>query len=233
MRYRRIFALGDIHGRFDRLSSVFNKINFDPQQDFMVLLGDYVDRGTENLHCLQWAMKMSENKNVVALRGNHEQMMLFFYLRGDLQSTIWLPNGGNRTKYEMDAWIKNDPDFLKKALQFIADRPLYHQMFVDGKEYIFVHAGLKPGVPLAEQKEDALLWIREEFYNGYYGDAEVICGHTPTPYLGKITGLEHRDIYAPIRLPNHITLLDTGSFLPDGRISCMNILTGEFWQSDR
>lgn len=231
-KYERIFALGDIHGRFDRLSSVFNKIQFDPDKDFLILLGDYIDRGNENLHCLQWAMKMSERPNVVALRGNHEQMMLYFYLMGTYESAIWLPNGGNRTKAEMDAWLKNDPLFLKKALAFVYQRPLYHQMFIDGKEYIFVHAGLKPGVPLDKQEDEALLWIREEFYNNYRGTAEIVCGHTPTPYLGTIDGMENRDPYVPIRLPNKITLMDTGSFLPRGRISCMDVLSGRIWQSD-
>ena len=53
MEYRRIFALGDIHGRFDRLSSVFNKIKFDAEKDFLIMLGDYIDRGDEHLHCLR------------------------------------------------------------------------------------------------------------------------------------------------------------------------------------
>ena len=231
MEYRRIFALGDIHGRFDRLSSVFNKINFDPDKDFLIMLGDYIDRGNENLHCLQWAMKMSEFKNVVVLRGNHEQMMLYFYVMGTFESTVWLPNGGNRTKAEIDAWSKDDPKFLKKALAFIYERPLYHRMFINGKEYIFVHAGLKPGIPLEKQPEESLLWIREEFYNNYTGTAEVVCGHTPTPYIGEIDGLKDRDPYFPVRLPNKITLIDTGSFLPKGRISCIDVLTGEIWQS--
>ena len=231
MEYRRIFALGDIHGRFDRLSSVFNKINFDPDKDFLIMLGDYIDRGNENLHCLQWAMKMSEQKNVVVLRGNHEQMMLYFYVMGTFESTVWLPNGGNRTKAEIDAWSKDDPKFLKKALAFIYERPLYHRMFINGKEYIFVHAGLKPGIPLEKQPEESLLWIREEFYNNYTGTAEVVCGHTPTPYIGEIDGLKDRDPYFPVRLPNKITLIDTGSFLPKGRISCIDVLTGEIWQS--
>ena len=232
MDYRRILAIGDIHGNFKRLSSVFNKINFDSEKDFLILLGDYVDRGDENLHCLQWAMKIAEMKNVIALRGNHEQMMLLYYLLGNFESTIWLPNGGSRTKAEMDEWDKNDPNFLKQALKFIYNRPFYHQMFVGGQEYIFVHAGLNPYKPLEDQDEESLLWIREKFYNHYSGTAEVIVGHTPTAYLGKIPGLEQRDPYAPIRLPNKITLLDTGSFLPKGRITCMDILTGEFWQSD-
>ncbi len=232
MKYNRVLVMGDIHGRYDRLSSVFNKLNFDPAKDFFILLGDYIDRGNENLHCLQWAMKMSELPNVIALRGNHEQMMLYYYLLGTFESTIWLPNGGNRTKAEIDAWSKHDPDFLNKALKFIQDRPYYHHTFIGGQEYIFCHAGLKPGVPLKNQNEESLLWIREEFYNDYYGDAEVVVGHTPTPYLGKIPGLEDRDPYKPIKLSNRITLLDTGSFLPKGRISCMDILTGQYWQSD-
>lgn len=231
MEYRRIFALGDIHGRFDRLSSVFNKIQFDAEQDFLILLGDYIDRGNENLHCLQWAMQMSKFKNVVVLRGNHEQMMLFYYLLGTFESTIWLPNGGNRTKAEIDEWCKNNPDFLKKALVFINERPLYHKMTINGKEYIFVHAGLKPNLPLEKQTDESLLWIREEFYNDYRGTAEVVCGHTPTPYLGELEGLEDRDLYFPVRLPNKITLMDTGSFLPNGRISCIDVLTGRIWQS--
>ena len=231
MEYRRIFALGDIHGRFDRLSSVFNKINFDAEKDFLIMLGDYIDRGNENLHCLQWAMKMSEFKNVVVLRGNHEQMMLYYYLMGTFESTVWLPNGGNRTKAEIDEWIKTDPDFLKKALKFIYDRPLYYQMKINGKDYLFVHAGLKPNVPLEKQTEESLLWIRDEFYNEYDGAAEVVCGHTPTPYLGTLEGMEDRDPYFPVRLPNKITLIDTGSFLRNGRISCIDVLTGQIWQS--
>ena len=231
MNYERILVIGDIHGQFKKLSSVFNKINFDAEKDFLILLGDYIDRGNENLHCLQWAMKISEMKNVVVLRGNHEHMMLCYYLLGDFESTIWLPNGGNKTKAEIDSWLKDDPDFLKRALKFIYDRPLYYRMIIDNQEYIFCHAGLNPNKSLEEQDEESLLWIREKFYNGYTGSAEVIVGHTPTPYLST-QGFEHRDAYLPVRLPNKITLLDTGSFLPKGRISCMDILSRRIWQSD-
>ncbi len=232
MQYKRILALGDIHGKYKKLSSVFNKINFDAENDFLILLGDYVDRGEENLHCLQWAMKISELPNVVALRGNHEQMMLNFYTDGSFASTIWLPNGGNKTRAELEEWSKHDKNFLDKALKFISERPLYYRMFIGKQEYIFCHAGLLPGVPLEQQNEDSLLWIRDEFYYHYDGTAEVVVGHTPTPYLGKMPGSSNQDSYLPVRLANKITLLDTGSFLPKGRITCMDILTRNFWQSD-
>ena len=232
MQYKRILALGDIHGKFTKLSSVFNKINFNPDQDFLILLGDYIDRGEENLHCLQWAMKISELPNVVALRGNHEQMMLDSFPNGKFTPTFWLPNGGNKTYKELEDWSKHDPEFLNKALQFIKARPLYYRMFIGKQEYIFCHAGLKPGVPVEYQNEDSLLWIRDEFYYYYDGTAEVVVGHTPTPYLGRIPGSTNQDNYLPVRMANKITMLDTGSFLPKGRITCMDILTRNFWQSD-
>ena len=232
MNYQRILAIGDIHGRFDRLSSLFNKINFDSEKDFLILLGDYIDRGNENLHCLQWAMRISELENVVALRGNHEQMMFMYYVVGDFNSTIWLPNGGNKTKAEIEEWSKTDPEFLNHALKFIYNRPLYHQIFIEGEEYIFCHAGLKPNVSFENQDEESLLWIREEFYNNYHGSANVVVGHTPTPYVRDVPNLNLENPYYPIKLPNKITLLDTGSFLPQGKISCMDILSGKIWQSD-
>ena len=232
MQYKRILALGDIHGKFSKLSSVFNKINFDMENDFLILLGDYIDRGEENLHCLQWAMKISELPNVVALRGNHEQMMLDSFPDGKFVPTFWLPNGGNKTYKELLEWSKTNPEFLEQALNFIKNRPLYYQMFIGKQEYIFCHAGLKPGVPLSEQTADYLLWIREAFYYYYDGDAEVVVGHTPTPYLGKIPGSAKQESYLPVHMANKITLLDTGSFLPKGRITCMDILSGKFWQSD-
>ena len=232
MQYKRILAIGDIHGKYKKLSSVFNKINFNAESDFLILLGDYIDRGEENLHCLQWAMKISELPNVIALRGNHEQMMLNFYVNGDYASAIWLPNGGKKTKAELDEWSKTDPDFLEKALKFIQARPLYYRMFIGKQEYIFCHAGLLPGVPVEQQSEDNLLWIRDEFYYHYTGTAEVVVGHTPTPYLCKLPGSPNQDSYLPVRMSNKITMLDTGSFLPKGRITCMDILSGDFWQSD-
>ena len=224
MDYRRILAIGDMHGKFTRLLSLFHKIKFDERKDFLILLGDYVDRGDENMRCFRWAMEMSEKPNVIALRGNHEQMMLSYYMHG-AESYIWLPNGGNKTKAEFDEWQKRDSTAYDRAINFIKNRPLYHQMFINGEEYIFVHAGLNPNKPLEKQDEESLLWIREEFYRNYTGSANVICGHTPTPFL-------KRNWYSPIRLPNKITLMDTGSFMPDGKISCIDILTDEIWQSD-
>ena len=234
MEYRRILAIGDIHGNFTRLLSLIHKVNFDPEQDLLILLGDYIDRGNENMRCLRWAMEMSEKKNVIALRGNHEQMMLYYYLLDQKEDGIWIPNGGKHSKLELEAWIKREPDALQRVLDFIKQRPLYHQLFVNGREYIFCHAGLKPGVPLENQSEEDLLWIREEFYEDYEGTAEIIVGHTPTAYFDISNSYlihDRPNEYYPLFLKNHITLIDTGSFLPKGKISCIDILSGNIWQS--
>ncbi|MBQ3451283.1 MAG: metallophosphoesterase, partial [Selenomonadaceae bacterium] len=102
MTYRRILVIGDMHGKFSRLLSLFHKIDFDERKDFLILLGDYIDRGEENMRCFRWAMEMSEKPNVIALRGNHEQMMLYYYALGGTEGYIWLPNGGNKTKAEFE-----------------------------------------------------------------------------------------------------------------------------------
>ena len=226
MAYDRILAIGDIHGNFNRLLSLFHKIHWNNEKDLLILLGDYVDRGPENVRCLRWAMEMSEKKNVVALRGNHEQMMLAYYIL-ERDSAIWLPNGGDKTNREMHLWQQKDPDAIRKALQFINKRPLYHHMTINGDEYIFCHAGLRPGIPLEEQSDEDLLWIREEFYTQYTGKAKVIVGHTPVQFVSLSHGQP-----LPLKLTNNIMMLDTGSFMAKGRISCVDVLSGRFWQSD-
>ena len=226
MDYKRILVISDMHGNFERLLSVFRKTKWNNDEDFLILLGDYVDRGPENMRCLRWAMEMSTKKNVVALRGNHEEMMLAYYL-AEQDSYIWLPNGGDKTKRELDEWQKTDPDAKKKVLMFIAERPYYHKMTVNGETYIFCHAGLKPNVPFEEQTTEDLLWIREEFYREYKGKEKVVVGHTPVQYL--IGGFKSDG--KPLKL-NNIILMDTGSFLPNGHISCMDIISGQIWQSD-
>ena len=88
MQYRRVLAIGDMHGNFNRLLNLIHKVDFDPERDFLILLGDYIDRGDENMRCLRWAMEMSEKKNVIALRGNHEQMMYYYYMLGGTEGSI-------------------------------------------------------------------------------------------------------------------------------------------------
>ena len=227
VQYRRVLAIGDIHGNFSRLMSLYRKVQFDPEQDFLVLLGDYVDRGPKPGNSLRWAMEMSKQPNVVALRGNHEQMMLCYYELGCPPSDIWLFNGGDKTKRDMDAWEQEDKTARRQALDFIWQRPLFHKMNVNGNDYVFCHAGIDPALPWEKQTDEQLLWIREKFYKNYRGDAYFVVGHTPVQLLEG--SYERR---TPIVFPNKITIIDTGSFLPGGRITCLDVVSDTYWQSD-
>ena len=79
--YKRILAVGDIHGCFEKLISLWKKISVTPE-DLVIFLGDYVDRGRENVKVLKWIMTESKKKNVVALCGNHEDMLKTDILAG-------------------------------------------------------------------------------------------------------------------------------------------------------
>ena len=91
----RILAIGDIHGNFTKFMSMYNKIGVT-DRDIVIFLGDYIDRGTENKAMLEWIMEESKKENIIALRGNHEQMLLNFAYGID-KYRMWLSNGGKTT----------------------------------------------------------------------------------------------------------------------------------------
>ena len=219
MDYKRILAVGDIHGEWDKFMSLYEKIRFNPDEDLLIFLGDYIDRGPKPLHVLDFMYEHRNDKNMIMLRGNHEQMLINYY---KYDNKSWLFNGGNKGRKMLERQKK---DMFEECLRFLDSLPLYHHMIYKGKEMFFCHAGVLPGVPLNEQDESDLLWIREEFFEVYDGDALVVVGHTPVTYLD----------YPPEPLffkDRNIIMVDTGSFMDDGFISCVDILSGKFIQSD-
>lgn len=217
--YRRIIAVGDIHGMYDRFQSVYHKMDYEPERDFLIFLGDYIDRGPDSVRVLDWMLEHAGQKNVVMLRGNHEQMLLDYADSGE-SGWGWLLNSGLSTlqamKKSLFGWQKY-PDFVRKL-------PCHYEIEQGGQRYFFAHAGVNPAKPLEQQTEDDLLWVREEYYNHYTGEAIIVGGHTPVQAVaeGQTT---------PI-LKKNLIMLDTGSFLRDGHISAIDVLTREFWQSD-
>ena len=231
--WRRVIAIGDIHGNFDRLANLWDKLDATAD-DLIIFLGDYVDRGAKVAEVLTWVMAQSRLDNFIFLRGNHEQTLIEMLSddSGNLSRAIWEAGDGKFTTAAIQRLSEKNPDAAAKILNFARSLPIYHRMKIGGQEYIFVHAGLKPGIPLAEQNPATMMWIRDEFYMEYEGAAEIICGHSPIVFLGAT--IERNDLppYTPVRLENKITLIDTGSFLKNGRITAVDILSGEFWQSD-
>ena len=239
--FKRILVIGDIHGHYKKFISLYKKLDVT-DEDLVIYLGDYIDRGPEGetAYVLDFMMHEVEKDNVIALRGNHEQMMLDFFNNGDLN---WLFNGGNKTGADIKVKLKDDPDYMTKVIEFANNRPLSHRMTIDGKDYFFCHAGVKPGVPLEDQTSESLLWIRDDFINNYSGDSIIVVGHTPLVLL-KPEGslemwrrdyqdiLEVKSVKPQWRRNRKILMMDTGSYFLNGCISCMDIKSGKIWQSE-
>ena len=192
-----IFAIGDIHGQIDRLHEALEMIERDADRDAPVaFLGDYVDRGPDSRAVIDTLMRgQAEGRPWTCLMGNHDRYVLRFLdnpLYDDPQTSrplLWTdpPLGGRATlaSYGVNVGdhrtltaLRDDAaEAIPQAhLDWIAALPRLHE----ADHQIFVHAGLRPGVPLDAQAEDDLIWIRQEFHNSNTDHGPLIVhGHTP------------------------------------------------------
>ncbi|MCU0838083.1 MAG: serine/threonine protein phosphatase [Rhodospirillales bacterium] len=191
---RRVYAIGDIHGRDDLLERLLQAIRADAATagdlaPVAVFLGDYVDRGPMSFEVIDRLINEPlPGFRHVFLKGNHEAMMLDF-LAGP-PDALWFDNGGFETllSYGLDGYrLFSHAAALEEARQALnAALPAAHRRFLEGLalshvegDYAFVHAGLRPGVALAEQRDRDLLWIRGPFLASREGlTHRVVHGHT-------------------------------------------------------
>ncbi|MFC1797338.1 metallophosphoesterase family protein [Pseudomonadota bacterium] len=190
---RRLYSIGDIHGRLDLLQNLHRMIE-DDACDFaggkvLIYLGDYIDRGEQSKEVIDHLLKSPlPGFETVYLLGNHEQTLLDF-LEYPKAAASWLSFGGRaclasygveinlKYKYKEISEIR---DILKEKLpdnhlDFFHSCKLFH---VEGS-YCFVHAGIRPQVPLGEQRNEDLLWIRDDFTNSHHiHDHVVVHGHS-------------------------------------------------------
>lgn len=187
---QRVYAVGDVHGCIDQLTALHQAIAEDlaarPVADaLLVHLGDYVDRGPDSaaVVTLLAAGPPVPGLPTINLMGNHEFMMLDALVSGEEPSAeLWLSNGGADTLYSWGVprttkqvdWASRIP---VPHLLFLRDLALMHQQ----GPYLFVHAGIRPGVRLRQQARQDLLWIREPFLSSKADlGLVVVHGHTPT-----------------------------------------------------
>jgi serine/threonine protein phosphatase 1 len=219
----RIYAIGDIHGRLDLLLELHELIADDAARStakrrVLVYIGDYIDRGPNSAGVLDLLLdRPLPGFEIVHLLGNHEDTLLQF--PDDMTvGPSWLTYGGVQTlaSYFIDvppgSW--RDERELRRLqgevrrrvprrhVEFMRGLPLTH---VEG-DYLFVHAGIRPGVPLERQERDDLLWIRDEFLR------------SPEDH-GKIVVHGHTISEAPDQQPNRIGI-DTGAFHTN-RLTCV------------
>lgn len=193
-----IYAIGDIHGRLEALQEVHDRIARDqalhgPGQ--VVHLGDYVDRGPDARGVIDFLMQgQAEGRDWLVLKGNHDRMFTGFVadpawqdpgLRSDLSWLHW-KLGGAATLASYGVRNAADRPIAKVHADAVAAVPEAHLRFLNALpdrhragEAIFVHAGLRPGIPLVEQTETDLVWIRQGFLEerGDFGGL-VVHGHT-------------------------------------------------------
>ncbi len=223
-----VYAIGDIHGRLDLFERLIAQAKADAASltavdgalPVIVLLGDLIDRGPASAGCIERAIALSQEDwcEVEVLLGNHEQSMLAFLEDLDSSAESWLRHGGDATiaSYGVDPRqaARAGWNGLREALAGVV--PQAHldflreaKLWLSIDDYIFVHAGVRPGVPIEEQNPRDLLWIREAFLEADvpYPGKVVVHGHTPTaeprmtPWaIGVDTGAYASSILTAVRL---------------------------------
>ncbi|MBN2688630.1 MAG: serine/threonine protein phosphatase [Deltaproteobacteria bacterium] len=175
----RIFVIGDIHGCLDKLETLMNRLDIDNDSDTVVFIGDYIDRGPDSKGVVDFILDLKTKvRHVVCLLGNHEQIFLNYYRHGADADLFYL-NGGGAT---MESYGMIETSGGKKInvpenhLEFFDSLVPYYET----DDYVFVHAGIRPGIPMNRQSIEDLTWIRYEFIRYAYDFGKiVIFGHTP------------------------------------------------------
>lgn len=234
----RLLVFGDIHGKWNRFVEAYRKVGFNPDKDMMVFLGDYLDRGEQPVPVMEWVLEHFGQRHMIFLRGNHEQMFynamreteetsnLLSFLFGSPKA-LWLNSGGSITSSEIEKTGRKE-SLVDSWLKLIEQLHLYTEIEVNGQIYWFMHAGCEPDVPLTEQKTKTLLWDRSLAMHPqlHQGKQIIVLGHTPVQALGY----QARPQWLQ---DGRLVLMDTGSFMENGRVSCADLLSGEVYQSSR
>jgi serine/threonine protein phosphatase 1 len=223
----RVYAIGDIHGRLDLFEQLIAAIDADdaarkPAKTTVVLLGDLVDRGPESAGVIDAAMDWSRRRTVRLLFGNHEEMFLDSMERTEVLRHF-LRYGGRETvlSYPIDR-----TGYRELTLEQLQERmrsavPQAHIDYLRAAEdavrigdYLFVHAGIRPGIPLEEQKPADMRWIRDSFIDDTRDHGCVVVhGHTISEAVEE--------------MPNRIGI-DTGAF-QSGRLTALGLEGSQRW----
>jgi len=225
----RIYAVGDIHGRLDLLEQIHQAILEDARSAAQlgktcVYIGDYVDRGGNSRGVINRLLSVPlPGFRAVHLLGNHEEMMLRFLDDVSIAS-IWLANGGDATldSYGIEWRLHAGTDDMETVRRTLRESlPTPHLKFLRGLslshvagDYLFVHAGIRPGRPVTQQDDQDLLWIRNEFLDSEVDHGKVVVhGHSISP--------------APDVRANRIGI-DTGAFA-SGKLTCLALEGPNRW----
>lgn len=226
---RRVYAIGDIHGclaLFDRLLASIDADNDarGPAEVTLILLGDLVDRGPDSAGVIDRSIQLQESGGDVRwLMGNHEEVFLKALTGDPAAMRYFVRIGGGPTIHSYG--LKGD-EYLGLSFDELAEAfpplvPARHRQFLETAEpmvrigdYLFVHAGIRPGVPIDDQRPSDLRWIRDDFLeDGSDHGCIVVHGHT------IFDDVQER--------PNRIGI-DTGAYAT-GRLTAIGLEGTERW----
>lgn len=225
----RIYAVGDIHGQTALFKALLDRIEADnadrpAMHGLVIILGDFIDRGGGAAALLRGLAQGLSSKHALVLKGNHEASMVAAWNGNAAAMRGWLSFGGGATLggfgVEADEIDPEDPERMVELVRSVIPRDLIewaHRLPVHSRigDYFFVHAGIRPGVKLARQRADDLLWIRDEFLmSDRHHGAMIVHGHTV-------------EEDGPVITPNRIGV-DTGAYRT-GRLSAVALEGDQRW----
>ena len=232
----RLLAIGDIHGGYRAFAALLATLRPD-RDDLVITLGDYIDRGPRSREVMNRLIRLQKEAALIALRGNHEEMILEWRQDNSALFGVWLANGGLATLQSYGwgqgpaTWGAGDAALLLAGA--LADPagisrliPRAHWLFWEGcrdwfetEDYIFVHGGVEPDLDMELQSPERLHWLRfDPAQRGHKSGKKVICGHAP-----RLSG-HPEDL-------GHTLCIDT--YLYGGQwLTCLDLTNGEYYQAN-
>lgn len=226
---QRVYAVGDVHGRLDLLEQLLDAIRDDDKQrgaanTRLIFLGDLVDRGPDSNRVIERLIQLRDSgADVSFLLGNHDEIFLKA-VSGDIKAARMLTRiGGKETilSYGISPEEYRTYDFAQLVEVLAALVPPHHTQFIASFEdyveigdYLFVHAGIRPGLSLADQTPTDLRWIRKEFLESKVEHCKIVVhGHSISDEVDM--------------RPNRIGI-DTGAFA-SGRLTAIGLENQDIW----
>lgn len=209
----RMIAIGDVHGCLKALDTLLKMIRIQPE-DHLVLLGDYVDRGPDSRGVIERLMELKGQCHLVALMGNHEEMVLAAH-EGRSEREFWMKFGGEEALASYGPLAPNGR-LPREHLDFLRNCP----MFLETNTHIFVHADYYPNRPMPEQSSNTLLWSCFDPGKAapHYSGKTVVLGHTPQQN-GEVLDL------------GFLQCIDTFCHA-GGWLTALEVHSGKIWQSN-
>lgn len=208
----KIFAVGDIHGCYEKLISLMERLPFDRHTDMIIFIGDYINRGPQSREVIDYLIDLRRQcKNIIFLMGNHEHTLLQ-YAKTKNQEYLWLLRS-----MDVEPTLKSYSNADFQSLSDLGFLPPAHHDFINGllsyyrtENYLFIHAGVIPGEDPEGCSLDRLLTVRDTFLECEpVQGLTVVFGHTPfeMPFVapGRIgidTGAGHGKMLTAVLLPD-------------------------------